>query len=66
MTQLRIAVIGAGHLGRIHAKLLGSVEGAKLVGISDPITRQQRSRFNRGPTNFCIDRVSDSTRPAVN
>ena len=37
MTQLRIAVIGAGHLGRIHAKLLGSVDGAELVGISDPI-----------------------------
>ena len=37
MSQLRIAVIGAGHLGRIHAKLLGSVDGAKLVGVSDPI-----------------------------
>lgn len=37
MSQLRIAVIGAGHLGRIHAKLLGSVEGAQLVGISDPV-----------------------------
>ena len=36
MSQLRIAVIGAGHLGRIHAKLLGSVDGAQLVGISDP------------------------------
>ncbi|MEC8474249.1 MAG: Gfo/Idh/MocA family oxidoreductase [Planctomycetota bacterium] len=36
MSQLRIAVIGAGHLGRIHAKLLGSVEGVELVGISDP------------------------------
>ena len=37
MTQLRIAVIGAGHLGRIHAKLLGSVEGATWAGNSDPI-----------------------------
>lgn len=37
MSQLRIAVIGAGHLGRIHAKLLGSVDGAALAGISDPI-----------------------------
>ena len=37
MTRLRIAVIGAGHLGRIHAKLLASVDGAQLVGISDPI-----------------------------
>ena len=37
MSQLRIAVIGAGHLGRIHAKLLGQVDGASLVAISDPI-----------------------------
>ncbi|TWT87935.1 Gfo/Idh/MocA family oxidoreductase [Stieleria varia] len=36
MSGLRIAVIGAGHLGRIHAKLLGSVDGAELVAISDP------------------------------
>ena len=34
--SLRIGVIGAGHLGRIHAKLLGQVADAKLVGISDP------------------------------
>jgi predicted dehydrogenase len=37
VNQLRIAVIGAGHLGRIHAKLLGQVEGARLVAISDPV-----------------------------
>ncbi len=37
MSRLRVAVIGAGHLGRIHAKLLGSVDGAQLVAISDPI-----------------------------
>lgn len=36
MNCLRIAVIGAGHLGRIHAKLLAQVEGAELVAICDP------------------------------
>ena len=35
MSELRIAVIGAGHLGRIHAKLLGQVDGARLVAVSD-------------------------------
>ncbi|QEG41552.1 Gfo/Idh/MocA family oxidoreductase [Roseimaritima ulvae] len=35
MTQ-RIAVIGAGHLGKIHARLLGQVEDAVLAGIADP------------------------------
>ena len=36
MSELRIAVIGAGHLGRIHSKLLGQVDGARLVAVSDP------------------------------
>ncbi len=36
MNKLRIAVIGAGHLGRIHAKLLGQVDGAELVAVCDP------------------------------
>ena len=36
MSKLRMAVIGAGHLGRIHAKLLGQVDGAELVAVSDP------------------------------
>lgn len=33
---LRVAVIGGGHLGRIHAKLLTQVEGASLVAVCDP------------------------------
>ena len=37
MSELRVAVIGAGHLGRIHAKLLGQVDGASLVAVSDPV-----------------------------
>ncbi|MEM1069884.1 MAG: Gfo/Idh/MocA family oxidoreductase [Planctomycetota bacterium] len=36
MSKLRFAVIGTGHLGRIHAKLLGQVDGAQLVAVSDP------------------------------
>ena len=34
--ELRVAVIGGGHLGRIHAKLLTQVAGAKLVAVCDP------------------------------
>jgi predicted dehydrogenase len=37
MTKLRIAVIGVGHLGKIHARLLRQVEDAELVGIVDPV-----------------------------
>lgn len=35
MTQ-RIAVIGAGHLGKIHARLIRQVDGAELVAVVDP------------------------------
>lgn len=35
--ELRVAVIGGGHLGRIHAKLLSQVDGARLVAVCDPI-----------------------------
>jgi predicted dehydrogenase len=34
---LRVALIGAGHLGKIHAKLLKSTPGAELVAVVDPL-----------------------------
>ena len=43
MSELRIAVIGAGHLGRIHSKLLGQVDGAKLVAVSDPVEAARKN-----------------------
>jgi predicted dehydrogenase len=33
--RLRIAVIGVGHLGQHHARLLGSMDGIELVGVVD-------------------------------
>ena len=36
MSQLRIAVVGAGHLGRIHARLLAELPQAHLTAIVDP------------------------------
>ena len=44
MNRLRIAVVGAGHLGSIHAKLLGEVEQVQLVGVVDP-SPEARSRI---------------------
>lgn len=37
MNRLRIAVIGAGHLGRIHTRLLKTHDDAELVGVVDPV-----------------------------
>ena len=35
MTKLRVAVVGAGYLGRFHAQKFQSIEAADLVGICD-------------------------------
>jgi predicted dehydrogenase len=36
VNRLRTAVIGVGHLGRIHARILSKLEGFALVGVVDP------------------------------
>ena len=41
MTPLKLAVLGAGHLGRIHARLLSRIEGVELVGVVDPIAENR-------------------------
>src|SRR5262245_30010122 len=33
--RLRVAVIGVGHLGQHHARLLATMEGVELVGVVD-------------------------------
>ncbi|MFO0819261.1 MAG: Gfo/Idh/MocA family oxidoreductase [Pirellulales bacterium] len=44
--RLRVAVVGAGHLGRIHCKLLNLRQDVELVGIVEPIAaaREAASR----------------------
>ncbi|MEX0977936.1 MAG: Gfo/Idh/MocA family oxidoreductase, partial [Pirellulales bacterium] len=37
MNNLKLAVVGAGHLGRIHARLLAEMSDVELVGIVDPL-----------------------------
>ncbi|MBX3413831.1 MAG: Gfo/Idh/MocA family oxidoreductase [Pirellulales bacterium] len=37
MTPLRLAVVGAGHLGRVHARIAKGLDGVELVGIADPV-----------------------------
>ena len=52
---IRVAVIGAGHLGRIHARLIGQVEGAALAGIAEPSPAAQRMLLE----NYSCEIVSD-------
>ena len=42
-SSIRVAVVGAGHLGRIHAKLLPQLDQVELVAIADPCPSVQRS-----------------------
>jgi predicted dehydrogenase len=44
VTRLRIAVVGAGHLGRIHTRLLKPLDDVEIVGVVDPIP-EARSRI---------------------
>jgi len=37
MNRLRIAVLGTGHLGKIHARLLHAREDVELVAVVDPV-----------------------------
>jgi predicted dehydrogenase len=36
VNKLRVAIVGAGHLGRIHARLLAGRNDVLLVGVADP------------------------------
>lgn len=61
MKPLQVAVIGAGHLGRIHAKLLGQVEGVELVAITDPFPaarEQAKTQFGVATFESHLDAIA--------
>ena len=37
MNPLRVAVVGAGHLGRIHARIAAGLDEIELVAVADPV-----------------------------
>lgn len=39
MGEIRVGVIGCGHLGKIHARLLAGREDCRLVGVVDPVAQ---------------------------
>ena len=50
MNNLKVGVLGAGHLGKIHLKLLAETEGYELEGLFDP----DRSRADYAKETFGI------------
>ncbi|MDA7918166.1 Gfo/Idh/MocA family oxidoreductase [Mariniblastus sp.] len=55
MTKLRVAVIGAGHLGRIHTRLLKTQSEIDLVAVADPSPAAQQQIIDE----FGVNVVSD-------
>ncbi len=42
MKRLRIGLVGAGHLGRIHARLLRELDHVELAAVADPVAESRR------------------------
>lgn len=52
--KLAVALVGAGHLGRIHAKLLAARSDCKLLGVCDPVSASRDwIQENLGVATFC-------------
>ncbi len=53
MNALRIGVIGVGHLGALHAKMLSAIPAAKLVGVFDTDLEKARKAAADNGTTAC-------------
>lgn len=55
MTTLRVAVIGVGHLGQHHARVLASLPGVTLVGVADARPEQAQAVAAKNGTRAVED-----------
>src|SRR6266436_4981981 len=55
MSRLRMAVIGVGHLGKEHARILADLPEVELVGVADVNWDQVQSVANRAGTQAYLD-----------
>ena len=55
MTPLRVAVIGAGHLGRIHARIAAGLDDFQLVAVADPVAACRDTAAAEGQTRAVSD-----------
>ena len=67
MSQINIAVIGAGHLGRIHTRLLTEQPAYNVVGVVDPVyeARQQIAQDLGVPAFPDIDQLEGRLDAAI-
>jgi predicted dehydrogenase len=52
---IRLAVIGAGHLGRIHARIAAGLDEIELVAVADPVEQARRSVAQEAQTQAVAD-----------
>jgi predicted dehydrogenase len=55
MSRLRVGVVGVGHLGRHHARILASMAGVELVGVADARPAQAREVAAQCGTRAFVD-----------
>ena len=55
MTPLRVAVIGAGHLGRIHARIAAGLDEIELLAVVDPLEPSRASVAQETGTRAVAD-----------
>jgi predicted dehydrogenase len=55
MAGLRLAVIGVGHLGKEHARILAGLPGVDLVGVADPNAAQAAAIAQKCGTRPYVD-----------
>ena len=67
MAKLRVAVIGQGHIGRLHARLHKADELAELVGVCDLIPERARAGAEENGVPFFLDAAEmlEKLRPDV-
>jgi predicted dehydrogenase len=55
VSPLRVAVIGAGHLGRIHARIAAALEEIELIAVADPVAAARDSVAQEARTSPVAD-----------
>jgi predicted dehydrogenase len=55
VNPLRVAIIGAGHLGRIHARIASALEEIELVAVADPVEAVRTSVAQEAGTRGVAD-----------
>lgn len=60
MNDIRVAVVGAGILGKRHARVFGEIEGARLVAVADHSRERAEAAANGAPAFTSIEALLSS------